>query len=100
MLRNQQRASAFRPLPFIGAQAGKQQINSVWVEAGATLAGALLQAGLVDELIVYIAPKLLGNAARGLCALPGLEELSQAPHFKFNEIRQVGPDVCLHLTTA
>ncbi len=58
---------------------GKQQINSVWVEAGATLAGALLQAGLVDELIVYIAPKLLGNAARGLCALPGLEELSQAP---------------------
>ena len=57
-------------------------------------------AGLVDELIVYIAPKLLGNAARGLCALPGLEELSQAPHFKFNEIRQVGPDVCLHLTTA
>lgn len=58
---------------------GKQQINSVWVEAGATLAGALLQAGLVDELIVYIAPKLLGNAARGLCALPGLEELSQPP---------------------
>ncbi|MDU2544242.1 MAG: bifunctional diaminohydroxyphosphoribosylaminopyrimidine deaminase/5-amino-6-(5-phosphoribosylamino)uracil reductase RibD, partial [Klebsiella sp.] len=49
---------------------GKQQVNSVWVEAGATLAGALLQAGLVDELIVYIAPKLLGNAARGLCALP------------------------------
>ena len=81
-------------------QLGKQQINSVWVEAGATLAGALLQAGLVDELIVYIAPKLLGNTARGLCALPGLEELSQAPHFKFNEIRQVGPDVCLHLTTA
>ncbi|HCI6754166.1 TPA: dihydrofolate reductase family protein, partial [Klebsiella quasipneumoniae subsp. quasipneumoniae] len=79
---------------------GKKQINSVWVEAGAMLAGALLQAGLVDELIVYIAPKLLGNAARGLCALPGLEELSQAPHFKFNEIRQVGPDVCLHLTTA
>ncbi len=58
---------------------GKQQINSVWVEAGATLAGALLQAGPVDELIVYIAPKLLGNAARGLCALPGLEELSRAP---------------------
>ena len=81
-------------------QLGKQQINSIWVEAGPTLAGALLQAGLVDELIVYVAPKLLGNAARGLCALPGLEELSQAPHFKFNEIRQVGPDVCLHLTTA
>lgn len=81
-------------------QLGKQQINSIWVEAGPTLAGALLQAGLVDELIVYVAPKLLGSDARGLCVLPGLEKLADAPHFKFNEIRQVGPDVCLHLTTA
>ncbi|VUS23781.1 bifunctional diaminohydroxyphosphoribosylaminopyrimidine deaminase/5-amino-6-(5-phosphoribosylamino)uracil reductase RibD [Klebsiella huaxiensis] len=81
-------------------QLGKQQINSIWVEAGPTLAGALLQAGLVDELIVYIAPKLLGTDARGLCALPGLEKLEQAPHFKFNEIRHVGPDICLHLMNA
>lgn len=81
-------------------QLGKQQINSIWVEAGPTLAGALLQAGLVDELIVYIAPKLLGTDARGLCALPGLEKLEQAPHFKFNEIRHVGPDICLHLVNA
>lgn len=58
---------------------GKQQINSIWVEAGSTLAGALLEAGLVDELIVYIAPKLLGSDARGLCVLPGLEKLEQAP---------------------
>lgn len=79
---------------------GKQQINSIWVEAGSTLAGALLEAGLVDELIVYIAPKLLGSDARGLCVLPGLEKLEQAPHFKFNEIRHVGPDICLHLVNA
>jgi diaminohydroxyphosphoribosylaminopyrimidine deaminase/5-amino-6-(5-phosphoribosylamino)uracil reductase len=79
---------------------GKQQINSIWVEAGANLAGALLQAGLVDELIVYLAPKLLGSNARGLCVLPGLDALADAPGFKFNEIRQVGPDVCLHLTHA
>lgn len=79
---------------------GKQQINSLWVEAGPTLAGALLQAGVVDELIVYLAPALLGSDARGLCVLPGLEKLADAPHFKFNEIRQVGPDVCLHLTPA
>jgi diaminohydroxyphosphoribosylaminopyrimidine deaminase/5-amino-6-(5-phosphoribosylamino)uracil reductase len=58
---------------------GKQQINSIWVEAGANLAGALLQAGLVDELIVYLAPKLLGADARGLCVLPGLEALADAP---------------------
>ncbi|WP_375364158.1 bifunctional diaminohydroxyphosphoribosylaminopyrimidine deaminase/5-amino-6-(5-phosphoribosylamino)uracil reductase RibD [Klebsiella grimontii] len=79
---------------------GKQQINSIWVEAGSTLAGALLEAGLVDELIVYIAPKLLGSDARGLCVLPELEKLEQAPHFKFNEIRHVGPDICLHLVNA
>lgn len=79
---------------------GKQQINSIWVEAGASLAGALLQAGLVDELIVYLAPKLLGTDARGLCILPGINALADAPGFKFNEIRQVGPDVCLHLTHA
>lgn len=79
---------------------GKQQINSLWVEAGPTLAGALLQAGVVDELIVYVAPTLLGSDARGLCVLPGLEQLSQAPKFTFNEIRRVGPDVCLHLIPA
>lgn len=66
-------------LVLLMMQLGKQQVNSIWVEAGPTLAGALLQAGLVDELIVYIAPKLLGSDARGLCALPGLEKLSQAP---------------------
>lgn len=80
-------------------QLGKQQINSIWVEAGPTLAGALLQAGLVDELIFYMAPKLLGDSARGLCRLPGLEKLADAPHFKFSEIRQTGDDICLHLVS-
>ncbi len=77
---------------------GKQQINSIWVEAGPTLAGALLQAGLVDELIVHIAPKLLGNDARGLCTLPWLE-ISRRPQFKFKET-SCRPDVCLHLVGA
>lgn len=77
---------------------GKRQINSLWVEAGATLGGALLQAGLVDELIVYVAPKLLGNDARGLCQLPGLDKLADAPEFTFSKVRQVGADLCLHLT--
>ncbi|WP_318375164.1 bifunctional diaminohydroxyphosphoribosylaminopyrimidine deaminase/5-amino-6-(5-phosphoribosylamino)uracil reductase RibD [Enterobacter sp.] len=79
---------------------GREQVNSIWVEAGASLAGALLQAGLVDELVVYLAPKLLGSDARGLCVLPGLEALADAPQFTFSEIRQVGPDICLHLTSA
>lgn len=76
---------------------GRRQINTVWVEAGATLAGALLAAGLVDELIVYMAPKLLGDSARGLCHLPGLAHLADAPAFTFSDIRQVGPDLRLIL---
>ena len=77
---------------------GQRQINSVWVEAGATLAGALIQAALVDELIVYVAPKLLGNDARGLCQLAGLTQLADAPVFAFRDLRQVGDDVRLTLT--
>lgn len=79
---------------------GQRQINSVWVEAGASLAGALLQVGLVDELIVYMAPKLLGNAARGLCELPGLEQLADAPGLKFSDVRMIGADLRLTLTPA
>lgn len=77
---------------------GRKQINSVWVEAGAQFAGALLQAGVVDELIVYLAPKLLGDNGRGLCQLPGLEHLTDAPAFTFSDVRQVGPDLRLTLT--
>lgn len=79
---------------------GRRQINSVWVEAGAGLAGAMLQAGLVDELIVYIAPKLLGGDARGLCQLPGLERLAEAPEFTFSDVRRVGTDLRVTLTPA
>ncbi|WKX27374.1 bifunctional diaminohydroxyphosphoribosylaminopyrimidine deaminase/5-amino-6-(5-phosphoribosylamino)uracil reductase RibD [Tatumella ptyseos] len=72
---------------------GKQEINSVWVEAGATLAGQLLHAGVVDELILYMAPTLMGTDARGLCVLPGLEHLAQALRFEILDIQQIGPDI-------
>ena len=54
-------------------------MNSVWVEAGANLAGSLIEQHAVDELIIYVAPKLLGDKARGLCQLPHLENL-RMPH--------------------
>ncbi|OSN10366.1 bifunctional diaminohydroxyphosphoribosylaminopyrimidine deaminase/5-amino-6-(5-phosphoribosylamino)uracil reductase [Lonsdalea iberica] len=76
---------------------GKREINSVWVEAGARLAGALLRANVVDEVLLYLAPKLLGEAARPLCALPGLSQLSQAPEFTLSHVAQVGPDLRLTL---
>lgn len=84
-------------LVLLMMQLAKRQINSIWVEAGAKLAGALLQAGLVDELIVYMSPKLLGDNARGLCTLPGLTALADAPQFAFSDVRQVGPDLRLRL---
>lgn len=79
---------------------GKQQINDIWIEAGATLAGGLLAAGVVDELILYLSPKLMGDAARGLCHLPGLEHLADVPVFRFEDIRAVGEDLRLILRPA
>lgn len=76
----------------------ERQINHLWVEAGAVLAGALLTAGLVDELIIYLAPQLLGDNARGLCSLPGLTALADALVFNFSDIRQIGADLRLTLT--
>ncbi|WP_369788855.1 bifunctional diaminohydroxyphosphoribosylaminopyrimidine deaminase/5-amino-6-(5-phosphoribosylamino)uracil reductase RibD [Rouxiella sp. WC2420] len=84
-------------LVILMMQLAKQQVNSVWVEAGSELAGALLQAGLVDELIIYMAPKLLGENGRALCVLPGLESLTDAPAFEFSDVRQVGPDLRLRM---
>ncbi|MEJ2764258.1 bifunctional diaminohydroxyphosphoribosylaminopyrimidine deaminase/5-amino-6-(5-phosphoribosylamino)uracil reductase RibD [Photobacterium sp. MCCC 1A19761] len=71
----------------------KQDINHVWVEAGAALAGALLSAGLVDELIVYQAPKLMGSDSRGLIDLQGLTTMTQVPLLDIRDVRMVGPDI-------
>lgn len=71
---------------------GSLEINEVHVEAGATLSGALLQAGLVDELVIYMAPHLLGDAARGLFALPGLERMTDRVQLAITDIRAVGQD--------
>jgi diaminohydroxyphosphoribosylaminopyrimidine deaminase/5-amino-6-(5-phosphoribosylamino)uracil reductase len=71
---------------------GALQLNEVHVEAGATLCGALLQAGLVDELVIYMAPHLLGADARGLVALPGLEQMAQRINLKLTDMRAVGDD--------
>ena len=79
-------------LPAVLQYLGTLQINEVHLEAGATLCGALLQAGLVDELVIYMAPHLMGDAARGLFALPGLEQMAQRLKLSINDIRAVGDD--------
>ena len=76
---------------------GQLAINEVLVEVGAQFSGALMAAGVVDELIVYLAPILLGDDARGLAQLPGLQALAAAPRFQFIDIAQVGDDLRLRL---
>ena len=70
----------------------QREINEVLLEAGATLSGAMLQAGLIDELVIYLAPHLMGDAARGLFHLPGLEKMEQRFELDIQEIRAVGKD--------
>jgi diaminohydroxyphosphoribosylaminopyrimidine deaminase/5-amino-6-(5-phosphoribosylamino)uracil reductase len=72
---------------------GQRGINEVLVEAGRTLNGALLKAGLVDELVLYLAPQLLGDAARGLAGLGELTQLQQRVALQWNDVRQVGNDL-------
>ncbi|ABR74728.1 bifunctional diaminohydroxyphosphoribosylaminopyrimidine deaminase/5-amino-6-(5-phosphoribosylamino)uracil reductase [Actinobacillus succinogenes] len=72
---------------------GKRQINTIWVEAGATLAGALIEQNLADELIIYMAPKLLGHQARGLCKLPHLTRLADAPQWTLQSAVKIGEDL-------
>jgi diaminohydroxyphosphoribosylaminopyrimidine deaminase/5-amino-6-(5-phosphoribosylamino)uracil reductase len=85
------------PLPAMLDRLGELEINELQVEAGPTLAGELLRQELADELLIYMAPKLLGPSARPLLAFPELAELDAAPTFAIAEVARVGDDVRLRL---
>lgn len=70
---------------------GRRQCNEVLLETGAELAGAFLQAGLIDELIVYMAPKLMGSLGRPLLELP-FDTMAQQIPLAIDDIRAVGRD--------
>ncbi|MEX1221453.1 MAG: bifunctional diaminohydroxyphosphoribosylaminopyrimidine deaminase/5-amino-6-(5-phosphoribosylamino)uracil reductase RibD [Idiomarina sp.] len=72
---------------------GKREINSVWLECGKSLGGSFWQANLVDELILYLAPKLMGSAAQGLLSLPVFESMHQVPSLNLIDVRCVGDDI-------
>jgi diaminohydroxyphosphoribosylaminopyrimidine deaminase / 5-amino-6-(5-phosphoribosylamino)uracil reductase len=72
-------------------------INQLLVEAGPVLAGALLTVGLVDELVIYQATRLLGHTARPLLELPTRERLLDCPEWQLLELRQIGSDLRLRL---
>jgi diaminohydroxyphosphoribosylaminopyrimidine deaminase/5-amino-6-(5-phosphoribosylamino)uracil reductase len=71
----------------------RRELNEIHVEAGAKLNGSLLQAGVVDELLVYLAPRVIGDSGRGMFALPELTELSQASALKIREVERIGADL-------
>jgi len=71
---------------------GRREINEILVEAGSVLNGALLELGLIDELIIYIAPKLMGDTAKGLFHLPELHTMAQNIELDITDIRSVGKD--------
>lgn len=75
---------------------GARGLNEIHVEAGYKLNGSLLRAGLVDELLVYIAPRLLGQG-QGMADIGSLTSLSQSIDFDVSEMKQLGPDLRLRL---
>ncbi len=84
-------------LPAVLAELAARGINEVHVEAGPTLCGALVKAGLVDELLLYVAPLLMGDAARPLLAGLGIDTMAQAMPLEVGDARMVGADLRLQL---
>ena len=80
-------------LSSLMAELGRRGVNELHVEGGFRLNGALLAAGLVDELLLYFAPCLVGDAARGMFDLPALESLEGQRRLTIRDMRMVGADV-------
>jgi len=86
-------------LPSLIDRLAIEGINELHVEAGATLNAALLESDHVDELLVYLAPKILGPG-RDMAALPALTQLSQASDWQFEDMEHIGGDIRLRLRRA
>jgi len=84
-------------LPAALSLLAAEEVNELLVEGGPVLSGAFIAAGLVDELVMYLAPALLGDRARHMAELPLLEDLGARWRFEFRDVRRVGPDLRLTL---
>jgi diaminohydroxyphosphoribosylaminopyrimidine deaminase/5-amino-6-(5-phosphoribosylamino)uracil reductase len=84
-------------LQHVLAELGRRECNDVLVEAGPTLAGRFLQLGLADELIVYIAPIVLGPEARAMALLPPLYRIEDVLRYTLRDLQRIGADVKLIL---
>ena len=88
------------PLTGLLQELGKRGINELMVEAGETLNGALVQENLVDEILLYMAPHLMGDQARNLFHLPGIVAMAERIALRFVDVRAVGSDVRMILKSA
>ena len=79
-------------LPALMLELGRRQINEVHVEAGSRLNGSLIREGCVDELLLYLAPSLIGDA-QGMFGLPALADLDHQYRLRFHEVKQLGDDM-------
>lgn len=75
------------------AELGRRGVNELHVEGGWRLNGSLLREGLVDELLLYLAPCLVGHEARGLFGLPELHSLEAKQSLALRDVRQIGADI-------
>lgn len=88
-------ASGKVELPELMVALGERGVNELHVEAGFKLNGSLLNEGLVDELLVYLAPSVMGDKAQGMFHLPQLDSLAGQRRLQFTDVRQIGPDIRL-----
>jgi len=80
-------------LEYLFRDLAKREVNEVMIECGGVLNGALLKQEFIDELIVYIAPCILGNKARNMFSLPVLSEMSDRYNFDSTQVDQIDHDV-------
>ena len=76
----------------------KRGFNDLLIESGGQLAGAFIEQNLVDELILFQAPKLMGGKGKSLVQLPSINELSSAKKLSINEVIMIGPDIRITAT--
>jgi diaminohydroxyphosphoribosylaminopyrimidine deaminase/5-amino-6-(5-phosphoribosylamino)uracil reductase len=89
LVNSQNRIDLQKAMQFLGGL----QINDLWIEAGSRLAGAFIQEKLVDQFILYMAPKLMGASSQGLCDLPVFNAMDQVIDLSWQEMKMVGNDL-------
>ncbi|MES0874188.1 bifunctional diaminohydroxyphosphoribosylaminopyrimidine deaminase/5-amino-6-(5-phosphoribosylamino)uracil reductase RibD [Sinimarinibacterium thermocellulolyticum] len=91
------RAGSGLDLGAVLTELARREVNEVLAECGPTLAGGLLRSACVDELVLYLAPSLLGHEARPLVTLPGPETLEQRLRWRWRSVERLGEDLRLVL---